>query len=225
MSELATKPINPNDGGFKGYHNYYVPGEFFREDQEEGSIYLRDGQRAAKVSEDFIVGLHSGLEEDVGDASNLIMYKCGIEWGLQDMKRFNNRMRHEFGGGKLDVWQMNKRFVFETWWWPLTIEGWGGWTLDLTFAKRDITFVEIRNSAVARSMERVGKPVCHLYAGMFAGVFSFFEREERQSIEVQCYSMGNDCCKFMIGKEKQVNAAEFWRQEGANAEEIREKFQ
>lgn len=216
--------INPNDGGYKGYHNYYVPDEFFRQNEAEGAIYQRDGQRAARVTEDFVAGLHSGLEEDVGDASNLIMYKCGIEWGLQDMKRFNQRMRHEFGGGKLDIWQMNRRFVFETWWWPLTVQGWGAWTLDLGFEKRGITFVEIRNSAVAQSMKQVGKPVCHLYAGMFAGVMSYYERTDRQSIEVQCYSMGNDCCKFMIGPEKQVNAAEFWRQEGASAEEVRSRL-
>lgn len=215
-----SSPINPNDGGFRGYHNYYTPDEFFRSDEEQGTIHLRDGQRAARVSEDFVVGLHGGLEEDVGDASNLIMYKCGIEWGLQDMKRFNNRMRHEFGGGKIDIWQMNQRFVFETWWWPLTVGGWGSWSLDLTFQSKKTVFVEIRNSAVAQSMQRVGKPVCHLYAGMFAGVFSFFNKEDRQCIEVQCYSMGNDCCKFMVGPEKHVNAAEFWRQEGATAEEI-----
>jgi predicted hydrocarbon binding protein len=222
---MNTQPINPSDGGFKGYHNYYTPDEFFRREDTDGALFLRDGQRAAQVSEDFILGLHSGLDEDVGDASNLIMYKCGVEWGLQDMKRFNNRMRHEFGGGKMDIWQMDPRFVFETWWWPLTVEGWGGWTLDLSFRKRGITFVEIRNSAVARSMQRVGKPVCHLYAGMFAGVMSFYEKTDRQSIEVQCYSMGNDCCKFMIGPEKQVNAAEFWHQEGASAEEIRANFE
>ena len=185
---------------------------------------MRDGQRAAAVSEDFVNGLHNGLHEDVGDAANLIMYKCGYEWGLQDMKRFNHRMRHEFGGGKLDIWQMNQRFVFETWWWPLTVEGWGAWTLDLSFKSKEISFVEIRNSAVAYSMERIGKPVCHLYAGMFAGVMSFYERTERQAIEVQCYAMGNDCCKFMVGPAKQVNAAEFWHQEGANAEEIRNKL-
>lgn len=218
-------PITPSNGGYKGYHNYFVEDEFFRSVDEEGSVYIRDGQRAAKVSEDFIVGLHAGLEQDVGDASNLIMYKCGVEWGLRDMKRFNNRMRHEFGGGKLDIWQMNTNFVFESWWWPLTIQGWGSWTLDMSFRKRGITFVEIRNSAVARSMKRVGKPVCHLYAGMFAGVMSYWEKKDRNSIEVQCYSMGNDCCKFMIGDEKQVNAAEFWRQEGANADEIRDRIE
>lgn len=220
-------PIRSDDGGFHQdgrMHNYFVPDVYFNHQPSQGSIYVREGQRVVAADEDFIVGLHSGLEEEVDDASNLIMYKCGREWALQDMKRFNNRMRHEFGGGKLDIWQMKKRFVFESWWWPLTIQGWGAWTLDLSFKERDITFVEIRNSAVANAMEQVGKPVCHLYAGMFAGVFSYYDRNDRESIEVQCYAMGNDCCKFMIGAESQIDAAAFWRQEGATADEIRQKL-
>jgi uncharacterized protein len=216
--------IHPLEGGYKGYHNYYHPDEFFRQDEQCGAIYLRDGQRAAKVTESFINGLHLGIEEEVGNVSALLMYKCGQEWGQQDMKRFNNRMRQEFGGGKLDIWQMNKRFVFECWWWPLTVEGFGGWSLDMSFVKRGLTVVELRNSAVAHAMKIVGKPVCHLYAGLFAGVFSVYEREERQSIEVQCYSMGNDVCKFIIGDQKHVNAADFWRQQGATAGEILANF-
>jgi predicted hydrocarbon binding protein len=216
--------ITPADGGFKNYHNYFVPEEFVKRDPETKSLRLRDGQRGVLASEDFIAGLHTGSHEEVGDASNLIMYKCGMEWGLQDMKRFAERMRHEFGGGKHDIWSMNKKFVMESWWWPLTLEGWGGWTIDYSFAKQDMTFVTIRNSAVAKSMEQVGKPVCHMYAGMFAGVFSFFDKKERDCIEVQCYSMGNDCCKFLVGNKEKVNAAEFWRREGANANEILEKI-
>jgi predicted hydrocarbon binding protein len=216
--------ITPADGGFKNYHNYFVPEEFVKRDPETKSLRLRDGQRGVLASEDFIAGLHTGSHEEVGDASNLIMYKCGLEWGLQDMKRFADRMRHEFGGGKHDIWSMNKKFVMESWWWPLTLEGWGGWTIDYSFAKQDMTFVTIRNSAVAKSMEQVGKPVCHMYAGMFAGVFSFFDKKERDCIEVQCYSMGNDCCKFLVGQKEKVNAAEFWRREGANANEILEKI-
>jgi hypothetical protein len=69
-------------------------------------------------------------------------------------------------------------------------------------------------------MEKVGKPVCHMYAGMFSGFFSVYERAQKESIEVQCYAMGNDCCKFLVGNQERVNAAEFWRREGANAEEI-----
>jgi predicted hydrocarbon binding protein len=216
--------ITPADGGFKNNHNYFVPEEFVKRDPETKSLRLRDGQRGVLASEDFIAGLHTGSHEEAGDASNLIMYKCGLEWGLQDMKRFSDRMRHEFGGGKHDIWSMNKKFVMESWWWPLTLEGWGGWTIDYSFEKQDMTFVTVRNSAVAKSMEQVGKPVCHMYAGMFAGVFSFFDKKERDCIEVQCYSMGNDCCKFLVGQKEKVNAAEFWRREGANANEILEKI-
>lgn len=217
--------IRPAQGGFKGYHNYYVADEFFTPDEQHGAVVLRDGQRAARVGEDFITGLHHGMEEEVGSASNLIMYKCGIEWALRDMKRFNERMRHEFGSGKTDIWQMNPRFVLETWWWPLTVSGWGGWKFDLAFDTKGLAVVEIRNSAVAQSMKRVGKPVCHMYAGLFAGCFSFMQKADKQSIEVQCYAMGNDVCKFLVGDERMVNAAEFWRSEGANAGEILGRLQ
>jgi uncharacterized protein len=220
-------PVSIADGGFLAdhrRHNVYAPADYLDERRAQGAIHLRDGQRAARVTEDFIVGLHEGIEHEIEDASTLAMYQCGKEWALQDMKRFNERMRHEFGGGKLDIWQMKLRFVMESWWWPLTVQGWGGWTLDLSFQDKKVTFVEIRNSAVAQSMEQVGKPVCHLYAGMFAGVFSYYQRNACEAIEVQCYSMGNDRCKFMIGEEKQVNAAEFWRQEGASAADIAAKL-
>jgi len=207
-----------------GYHNYYAPEEFFRHERNEGAIYLRDGQRAAKISEAFINGLHLGIEEEVGASAGLLMYRCGQEWALADMKRFATRMRQEFGSGKLEIWQMNPRFVWECWWWPLTVEGFGGWTLDLNFEDKGITLVEIRNSAVARSMKMLGRPVCHMYAGLFAGALSFFHRKELHSIEVQCYAMGNDVCKFLISDEKRVNAAEFWREEGASAKSILENL-
>jgi predicted hydrocarbon binding protein len=218
------------DGGFKGYHNYYTPDEFFKADAKEGAIYLRDGERAAKVNESFIAGLHLGIEEEVGDSSGLLMYRCGHQWALRDMKRFSNRMRQEYGGGKTDIWQMNKQFVMETWWWPLTVQGFGAWRLTMNkegneaFQNKGLTVIELRNSAVAQSMALAGKPVCHMYAGLFAGVFSFYEREERGCIEIQCYAMGNDVCKFLIGSQKHMNAVEFWSKEGATANEILEKL-
>ncbi len=217
---VPSDAIDPVDGGFRGYHNYFVPEEFFRHDNERGALHLRDGQRAARVGDSFISSLHLGIEEEVGATSALMMYQCGRSWAERDMKRFADRMRQEFGGGRREIWQMNPRFVWECWWWPLTITGYGAWSLDLSFQDRELTVVEIRNSAVARSMKLLGKPVCHLYAGLFAGAFSVYEKRARQSIEIQCYSMGHDVCKFLVGDEKKVNAAEFWRQEGASAQEI-----
>lgn len=80
--------INVADGGIKNYHNYFVPEDFLSRDSRTRTIRLRDGQRGVYASEDFITSLHAGLDEEVGDASSLVMYKNGYEWGVSDMKRF-----------------------------------------------------------------------------------------------------------------------------------------
>lgn len=69
-------------------------------------------------------------------------------------------------------------------------------------------------------MGNIGKVACHYYAGMFAAVFSHFVKRELSGIEIQCYSMGEDYCKFLIGAAKRIQSAQFWAREGATAKEI-----
>ena len=66
----------------------------------------------------------------------------------------------------------------------------------------------------------MGKVVCYFYAVLFAAAFSGLTRQKLACIEVQCYSMGEDYCKFLVSTNKRVNAASFWRNEGATAKEI-----
>jgi predicted hydrocarbon binding protein len=162
------------------------------------------------------------MEEEVGDAAGLILYKTGYEWGLEDMRAFDARMGAEFGGGKPLEWNLN--FVLETWWWPLTSQGWGTWGFDFSQRKQGLIFVDLFDSAVAKSLERVGKPVCYLYAGLFSALFTHLSKKELSCIEIQCYGAGEDYCKFLIGLEKRVNAAKFWVEEGAKAGEILDKL-
>jgi predicted hydrocarbon binding protein len=221
MSKAPTIAVNDE---FTGDHNHYLPDEYIQRDVDAGSIRLGGDRRAAQVSESFVTGLHAGVEAEVGESAGFLMYRSGFEWGTRNIARFNERMRRSYGGGKRDIWQMNPKFVFENWWWPMTLSGFGGWSLDLKFDRKNIVVVEIRNSAVAQSMERAGKPVCHMYAGLFAGAFSYFDRRERSSIELQCYAMGSDHCKFLVGDATDVNAADFWVKEGASASEVVERL-
>lgn len=221
MSESPSIAVQDD---FTGRHNRYHPDEYVQRDLAAGRITLGGEQRAAQVSESFVTGLHAGVEAEVGDAAGFLMYRSGFEWGARNIARFNERMRREYGGGKRDIWQMNAQFVFENWWWPLATTGFGAWALDLKFDHKNIAVVEIRNSAVAQSMERAGKPVCHMYAGLFAGAFSFYDRRERSAIELQCYAMGSDRCKFLVGDGTEINAADFWINEGASAAEVVERL-
>lgn len=197
---------------------YYELGKFLvRDDKEPGKIRNCYQQRMMLVSEDFVVAYQQALEQEVGDAAGEIMYRCGFEWGRADITQFEKRFAQEFGASMTDL---PFGMVLESWWWPLQAAGWGAWRYDLSNQKEGLIFVDLFESAVARSIGNVGKVVCHYYAGLFAAVFSHIARRELSGIEIQCYSMGEEYCKFLIGAAKRISAAQFWAREGATAQEI-----
>lgn len=202
-------------------HNHYTDHDFFRHDAKAGTLQNAYGQRVLRVSEDFVVAILGGLEDELGDAAGEIMYKCGYEWGMEDMANFTPRVQAEF---EVATSKMAMGLLLETWWWPLQIEGWGAWSYDLRQGKQGLIFIELFESAVAQSLGNVGKVVCYFYAGLFAAVFSVLARRQLNCIEIQCYSMGEDRCKFLIATDKRVNAAAFWRQEGATFKDIMKKL-
>jgi predicted hydrocarbon binding protein len=202
-------------------HNHYTEDQFYRHDPKSGVVQNVYGQRLIRVSEDFIVAVLGGLEDEVGDAAGEIMYKCGYEWGMEDMRSFSRRVQAEF---EVEMAKMNIGMLLETWWWPLQIEGWGGWRYDFRQGKQGLIFIDLFESAVAQSLGDVGKVVCHFYAGLFAAVFSVLARRQLACIEIQCYAMGEDYCKFLVSTDKRVNAAQFWRNEGATSKDILAKL-
>lgn len=197
-------------------HNYYTLEKFYQT-PEVGILINRYRQRMMWVTEDFVVGFQQALEEEVGSAAGEIMYQCGFEWGRQDIASFELRFKEEFG---FPIEQAVFGMALETWWWPLQAAGWGSWRYDLSHRKEGLVFIELFDSAIAKTIGNVGKVACHYYAGMFAAVFSYFARRELGGIEIQCYSMGEDYCKFLVAASKRVNAAQFWVREGATAKEI-----
>lgn len=204
----------------------------FRHLPAEGAIRSSDQRRAAAIPVEFVQGLHANLTKELGDAARRTLYACGYEWALQDMVHLNQRLRTEPGSGNLDLWQMDARFVLDSWWEPLSDAGWGVWTLDLTTQAKGITFVDLHQSAVVvppaspRPPARLGagQPVCHLYAGLFAGALSFIERGENHAVEIQCAALGHPSCRFVIGPGAQIDAVESWRQQGIGADEIRRRL-
>jgi hypothetical protein len=197
-------------------HNIYRRDRFF-DRRADGELRNRLGQRMMLVSEDFIVGYQVALEEELGDAASDIMYRCGFEWGRQDIRAFAKRYVDEFG---TKINQANFGSMLETWWWPFQASGWGAWRYDLTHRKEGLIYVDLFDSAVAKSVGNIGKVACHYYAGLFAAVFSYLAKRELSTIEIQCYSMGEEFCKFVVGSSKRINAAQFWVQEGARADEV-----
>jgi uncharacterized protein len=203
-------------------HQHYSFKDFFSFQTETGTICDWNDSRNILVSENFIIGLIAGLEEEVGDASGVVMYNIGQEWGKEDAKFFRHWFLKEYGYD--DFSQLNLMYVLEAWWWPFITQGWGNWDIDMSDQKNGFMFINIFDSAVARTLGDVGKPVCHLYAGLFAGFFTSLIKKELGCIEIQCYAMGETYCKFLLGKQDKIDAASFWHNEGATARDIEKKL-
>ncbi|WP_013320493.1 V4R domain-containing protein [Gloeothece verrucosa] len=204
-------------------HDHFGLDEFFYFNTESGSITDWNRCRNILTSEDFIIGLIEGLEEEVGNASGVVMYQIGKQWGLRDAEFFKGWFDEEYEYD-MPLSDMNISYVLEAWWWPFTTQGWGNWDIDLSEQKNGFMFVNIYDSAVARTLGDVGKPVCHIYAGLMAGFFSSLIQKELSCIEIQCYSMGETFCKFLLGKKDRIDAATFWQNEGATAKDIEKRL-
>ena len=201
---------------------HYSRAKFFNFDMEQGKIEDYHHQRNLLVGEDFIVSLLKGLEHEVGEAAGWLCYQIGYDWGRQDAVLFESWFK-EFHN--LTIETTNLAFALETWWWPFTAQGWGKWSPNLSGRESGFFYIDLYDSAVAKSLGYVGKPVCHLYSGLLAGFFSVAFKQNLCSTEIQCYAMGNDFCRFLVGSEDRIQAAEFWITTGANATEIAERFE
>ncbi|MGB7416080.1 MAG: V4R domain-containing protein [Thermosynechococcaceae cyanobacterium] len=201
--------------------HHYSFEDFFSFQPEQGTITDWNESRNILASEDFILAMIEGLEQEVGSASAVVMYNIGKAWGERDAAFFQNWFEKDYGMG---LRECNPTFALEAWWWPFTSQGWGNWEVDLSDQKNGFMFINIFDSAVARTLGDVGKPVCHIYAGLFAGFFSSLIQKDMSCIELQCYAMGETYCKFLLGKKDRIDAATFWQNEGASMRDIEKRL-
>ena len=203
----------------------------------EGAIFLADGRRVAAWSEVFLQTLHRSLAQETPDTAAHVLYRVGFEWGLQDLLQLHQQVRDEFGRRPdQDLWKLDDTTVFQRWSTPLATAGWGRWEFDRTARASGLTIVELHHSAVAAALasppppaggesgaparHKPVEPVCHLYAGVFAGALSFYDRAELHAVETECVSLGHACCRFLVGPGPIIDRAETARRTGANHDAI-----
>lgn len=193
--------------------------QVFSHDAATGVVRDPHGGRLAILSRDLIRELHSAVIQAFGDTAQDVLYRSGYEWALQDMAALGRRLLAQ-SGTEGDLWKADPQFVLESWWEPLGESGWGGARFDCTPLSRGIAHVHLSRSVVADAFGRADDPVCHLYAGLFAGALSFIQRAERHCVEIECRTQGAAVCRFVAGPGANVDEAETLRQQHVEPDEI-----
>jgi bacteriochlorophyll 4-vinyl reductase len=218
METIAAAPAHAT----RGRHNYYNDEDFFRPDAVAGVLRDAHGQRVVRASADWLGALTTALTQEVGDAAAGVLYNLGQRWGAEEMRACSARAPAEFGVEAIE--QMNMNVLLETWRWPLTAAGWGTWRYEFRFARQGLPQVELRHSAAVAAGGSADKPICHLYAGLFAACFSHLAGRELVGVELQCAATGADCCRFLVATAARVATATQLRDEGITAEEVMQRL-
>ena len=186
-------------------------------------MLLTDGRRGTGWSGAALQELHRNLAVENPDGAKNLLYRTGFEWGLQEFLHLNQSVQSERGRNPgEDVWKLDAAAAFQRWAEPLAAAGWGRWSFDRSASAEGVTLVELRGSAVAASVaaSSPNDPVCHLYAGLFAGALSFYDRTELHAVETQCAALGGPCCRFIVAPGPVIDRAEMARRSGADHDAI-----
>lgn len=192
--------------------------EFFHHDPACGTLHNGHGQRVVRMPADFLDALLSSLEGDLGsEVAHQLMYRCGYEWGVEDMLSFAPRAQAEY---EQELSQLGMGVLMEAWWWPLSISGWGTWQYDFRYARQGLIFVDLYESVIANSTGELGKVVCYFYAGLFSAFFSVLAKRPLECLEIACTAAGDANCKFLVSTPARLQTVSGWQTEGLRCAEI-----
>ncbi|MFL5339309.1 MAG: hypothetical protein ACJ8F7_04000, partial [Gemmataceae bacterium] len=147
-------------------HNHFAAAEFFNFDPGRGAVENVYGQRLLRTTGNFARGLTGVLEREHGaDATGELLYRAGFAWGAADMQAFTDRVQQEY---EVEFEKIGMGQMLESWWWPLRATGWGVWRYDFRHARNGLVLVDLDESLFANARSDADRPICHLYAGLFA---------------------------------------------------------
>lgn len=210
-----------HQGSASGGQNFFHQENFFTFDLQAGTMQTRAGFRAFLADGSLLAGLQQALERLPGEVSAPILYATGRHWGRHEMTAFVPLLENAC---QRKLPEMGAAFFLEQWWEPLRLAGWGCWHLEMEWRRQGMIFIDLRQSATVAAHTLNDRSSCHLYAGLYAGVFSFLTNMDLSGLELECAATGSEFCKFMVGTENRIRAAELLLREGAAAATILERL-
>jgi uncharacterized protein len=186
--------------------NYYAPRTYLRGELEMGLLENRRGDRLLALPDTFLEGLYAGLDREVGQASGLVLFNCGLWWGKHFFKRFQDEISDYYQLSLTDMKMADFLQALQNCW---STYGWGKLELDQSYQDKGFLVVITHNSFFAnREPQASNLPVCFLEAGVLGSFFSELSGQELHCVQTSCESLGSDCNRFVIGLRSRLAPAE-----------------
>ena len=197
-------------------HEFYVKG-----DLELGLLENRQGNRLIAIPETLIQGIYAGLEQETGQATNLVLFNCGRWWGKNLYTRFCEELTDYYQQAVADMTMVEFMHSLRQCW---ATHGWGQLDLDQTYQQHGFLVISITNSPFAKRTSNSTQPSGALESGVLSVFFSQLTSRELSCVQTTCESMGADCNRFILGLQKRVAPAEALVSEGLDHKAIMEQL-
>lgn len=201
--------------------NYFNPHAYFKGDFESGLIENSQGSRLIVIPEVLLQGIYAGLEQEVGQATGIVLFKCGYRWGKNFYRRFVEEVSQYYGKTLANMEMIEFLQCFKQCW---KTHGWGVLDLNFEYYQQGFIVAFLHNSPFAENAGSTNYFSCYAEAGMLSAFFSQLTGRELHCIQTACEIQGADQNAFVIGLENRIKPATAWLGEGQDHQTIMQRL-
>lgn len=152
--------------------------------EAEGGRLAFRGVRYLLIRPETLVALQKAAEAELGARAGALLARGGRAGGALSARRY----REELGLDPPGVVEFMLRMGQEI--------GWGAFTLDRLDLDGRVLLVSVRGSPFAEAYGPAAAPVCHLIAGVVAGLAEGIFDRPATARESACLAAGSPACRF-----------------------------
>jgi predicted hydrocarbon binding protein len=197
--------------------NYFAFNAYVRGDLELGLLENRRGDRLLALPDTLLRAIYTGLEQETGQATRLVLFNCGRWWGKHFYVRFCEEVGEYY---QKPVGQMEMIEFLQCLQQCWKTHGWGTLEMDANHGRQGFLLIRTTNSPFVSSAPKWERPVCYLEAGLLSTFFSQLTGRDLHCIQTTCESLGADCNCFILGLESRLKGVEAMVDEGQDHDTI-----
>lgn len=198
------------------FSNYYND-DYLTTNTRRGVTQNRAGTRLLALSSDFLMGLHTALAQECGEAAGLVFATCGKHWGRQFGVKFERELTEFYGRPLRELPMMHFEACLVE---AFARHGWGLVSVDYSRQERGLIVVDLDHAIYAELLGKSAEMADPLMSGLLAGFFSHLAGQELGAVQTQCPTQGHATSRYVLTLASRVEAAEAMVRTGKTHDEV-----